>query len=59
MIKLFTKFHPFLRPINMDKICPYPGDEAMVRIKDNKRVQKASKKRKLVVLAAPSEMTNE
>jgi hypothetical protein len=43
----------------MDKTCcPYLGDEVLARIKINKRVQKFSKKRKLVVLAALSETTD-
>jgi hypothetical protein len=49
---------PFLKPINMDKTCPYRGNEMMARIKDNKRVERVSKKRKPVVLAAPSEVTD-
>jgi hypothetical protein len=24
MVELFTKFRRFLKPINMDKTCPYP-----------------------------------
>jgi hypothetical protein len=59
MVKPFTKFPPCLKTINVRKICPYPGDEVMARIKDNKRVQRASQKRKLVVLAASSETTDE
>jgi hypothetical protein len=48
MVELFTKFHPFLKPIkNMDKTCPYPGDEVMARIRESKRVKRSSKKRKL------------
>jgi hypothetical protein len=59
MVELFTKFHPFLRPINMGKTWPFIPDEVMARIKKNKRVQRASKKVKLVVLAAPLETTDE
>jgi hypothetical protein len=59
MVELYTKFRPFLKPINMDKTCPYPGDDVMARIKDNKKVQRASKKRKLVLPKAPSETTEE
>jgi hypothetical protein len=47
MVELFTKFPPFLKPINMDKTCPYPGDEVMARIRESKRVKISSKKRKL------------
>jgi hypothetical protein len=39
MVELYTKFvHPILKPINMDKTCPYLGDEVLERVKDNKRV---------------------
>jgi hypothetical protein len=34
------------------------GDEVMARINENKIVQRASKKRKLVILAATSERTD-
>jgi hypothetical protein len=54
MVELFTKFHKFLKPINMDKTCPYPGDEVMARIKKSKTVNRNSKKRK----QAPSETTD-
>jgi hypothetical protein len=53
---IFIEFRPFLKPTNMDKTFPYLGDEVMERINDNKRIQRASKKRKIVVLA-PSEQT--
>ncbi len=46
MVELFTKFRCFLKPINMDKTCPYPGEAVLDRVKQNKRVQRASKKRK-------------
>ncbi len=48
MVELWTKFRPFLKPINMDITCPYPGDEVMDRVKKTKRVKRASKKRKQV-----------
>jgi hypothetical protein len=48
MVELWTKFRPFLKPINMDITCPYPGDEVMARVKKTKRVKRASKKRKQV-----------
>ncbi len=48
MIKLWTKFRSFLKPINMDKTCPYPGEEVMARVNETKRVKRASKKRKQV-----------
>jgi hypothetical protein len=54
MVELFTKFGRFLKPINMDKTCPYPGDEVMDRIKQSKKVKRNSKKRK----EAPSEITD-
>jgi hypothetical protein len=54
MVELFTKFRCFLKPINMDKTCPYPGDEVMERIKQSKTVKRNSKKRK----EAPSEITD-
>jgi hypothetical protein len=36
MVELFTKFRRFLKLINVDKTCPYPGDEVMERIKQSK-----------------------
>jgi hypothetical protein len=54
MVERYTKFRPFLKPINMDKTCPFPGDDVMARIKESKRVKRTSKKRK----QAPSETTD-
>jgi hypothetical protein len=54
MVELFTKFRRFLKPIDIDKTCPYPGDEVMDRIKKSKNVKRNSKKRKEV----PSETTD-
>ena len=48
MVELWIKFRPFLKPINMDKTCPYPGEEVMARVNETKRVKRASKKRKQV-----------
>jgi hypothetical protein len=46
MVELYTKFRPFLKPINMDKICPHPGEDVMPRIKESKRAKRSSEKRK-------------
>jgi hypothetical protein len=54
MVELFTKFRRFLKPINMDKTCPYSGDEVMERIKQSKKIKRNFKKRK----EAPSETTD-
>jgi hypothetical protein len=40
MVELFTEFCHFLKPINLDKTCPYPGDEVMARIKKSKKVKR-------------------
>jgi hypothetical protein len=47
MVELFTKFRPFLKPINMDKkTCPHPQDEVMEIIKPSKKVKEIPKSKK-------------
>lgn len=44
-VELYTKFRKFIKPINWDKTCPYPGAEVMERIRKTKNAKSAVKRK--------------